>query len=57
MNQNYDVKTFTENQDLAPSNQFLINYGISILSIENIFDFFFDQLENNHLVLSNSLDG
>jgi len=55
MNNNYDVKTFTD-QDLAPPNQFLINYGISILSIQYIFDFYYKELENNYLIMTNSLE-
>ena len=41
---NYDLMPFTNNNEsMAPSNQTLINYGISILSIEN---FFFHVLKN-----------
>ena len=35
---NYDLMPFTDNtESMAPSNQTLINYGITILSIENFF--------------------
>ena len=35
---NYDLMPFTDNNEsMAPSNQTLINYGITILSIENFF--------------------
>ena len=41
---NYDLMPFTDNNEsMAPSNQTLINYGISILSIEN---FFYNILKN-----------
>ena len=36
---NYDLMPFTDNNEsMAPSNQTLINYGITILSIENFFN-------------------
>ena len=36
---NYDLMPFTDNNEsMAPSNQTLINYGITILSIEKFFD-------------------
>jgi hypothetical protein len=36
---NYDLMPFTDNNEsMAPSNQALINYGITILSIENFFN-------------------
>ena len=35
---NYDLMPFTDNNEsMAPSNQTLINYGITILSVENFF--------------------
>jgi len=35
---NYDLMPFTDNNEsMAPSNQTLINYGITILSIEKFF--------------------
>ena len=43
---NYDLMPFTDNNEsMAPSNQTLINYGITILSIEN----FFNKIMNNPL--------
>jgi len=43
---NYDLMPFTDNNEsMAPSNQTLINYGITILSIEN----FFRKIVNNPL--------
>lgn len=57
MNNNYDVKPFHDNQEsLATSNQILINYGISILSIEALFDFFLLEMESNKEVSSSSLE-
>lgn len=39
---NLEVKAFFENsENMAIPNQILINYGISILSIENLLEFFF----------------
>lgn len=57
MTNNYDVKSFTDNQEsMATTNQILINYGITILSIENLFDFFLNEMLNNNLVSLNSIE-
>ena len=45
---NYDVKPFGDNNEsMASSNQSLINYAISILSIERVVNFFSDIIANN----------
>jgi hypothetical protein len=57
MANNYDVKSFTDNQEsMATTNQILINYGITILSIENLFEFFLNEMLNNNLVSLNSIE-
>ncbi len=54
---NYEVKAFFENQEnMAIPNQILINYGISILSIENLLDFFYGVMWQERLVASISLE-
>ena len=46
---NYDVKPFGDtNESIASSNQILINYGITIISIEKLFKFFLKEIENNN---------
>jgi hypothetical protein len=57
MSSNFEVKAFSDSQDsLATSNQILINYGISILSIETLFDFFCKEMSNNQLVELTSIE-
>lgn len=57
MNNNYDVKSFTDNQEsMATTNQILINYGISLLSIENLFDLFLNEMSTNNLVSISSFE-
>jgi hypothetical protein len=57
MSNNYEVKTFYDNQEsLATANQILINYGISILSIETLFDFYYKEMSENKFVSSNSIE-
>jgi hypothetical protein len=57
MSNNKDVKTFHDNQEnMATSNQILINYGISILSIESLFNFFLKEMTENKLVNKSSLE-
>ena len=53
---NFEVKPFYDGQDLATSNQILINYGISILSIETLFDFFLNEMASNKLICPSSTD-
>ena len=46
---NYDVKPFGDtNESIASSNQILINYGITIISIEKLFKFFSNEIEINN---------
>lgn len=57
MSNNYDVKSFSDSQEsMATTNQILINYGISILSIESLFAFFLTQMSSNPLVSSSSVE-
>jgi len=54
---NYEVKAFFENQEnMAIPNQILINYGISILSIENLLDFFYGIMSEEKLIANISLE-
>jgi hypothetical protein len=57
MNSNYEVKPFFDNQEsLATANQILINYGISILSIEGLFEFLYHEMMSNQIVSQNSIE-
>jgi len=57
MTKNYEVKTFYDYQDsIAQSNQILINYGISILSIEDLFNFFLSEMHNDKCISSISIE-
>lgn len=48
MSNNYDVKPFGDNNEsMASSNQILINYGITILSIEKIISFYINSIREN----------
>jgi hypothetical protein len=55
MANNFEVKTFFENQEnLAIPNQILINYGISILSIEDLLDIFLKEINKENIITSDS---
>lgn len=57
MSNNLEVQPFFDNADtMASSNEILINNGISILSIESLFDFYQIDLNNNSLVMKSTLD-
>lgn len=57
MSNNLEVQPFFDNADtMASSNEILINNGISILSIESLFDFFIADISNNNLVMKSSLE-
>ena len=57
MTNNQEVQPFFDNADtMASSNEILINNGISILSIESLFDFFITDLSKNSLVMKSSLE-
>jgi hypothetical protein len=57
INSNYEVKPFFDNQEsMATANQILINYGISILSIESLFDQLYRDMMVNQAVSANSVD-
>ena len=57
MSNNLEVQPFFDNADtMASSNEILINNGISILSIESLFDFFISDLLKNNLVMKSSLE-
>jgi len=57
MSNNLEVQPFFDNADtMASSNEILINNGISILSIESLFDFYLTDLNNNSLVMKSTLD-
>lgn len=57
MSNNYDVKPFGDtNESMASSNQILINYGISIISIEKLFEFFQTQMAPNKEIGESSKD-
>jgi hypothetical protein len=57
LNSNYEVKAFFDNQEsMATANQILINYGISILSIESLFEILYREILVNPAVSTNSVE-
>jgi hypothetical protein len=57
INSNYEVKPFFDNQEsMATANQILINYGISILSIEVLFDQLYREMMINQTVAVSSIE-
>jgi hypothetical protein len=56
MTNNLDVKSFSDNESMATTNQILINYGISILSIEGLLEFFLKEMSTNSLISPTSIE-